>query len=73
MQLKIDLTEYRCPQLFVQFKFQLKHAEKKRQPVCFIYEKKQLIEDILAFLDNKQFVYTHYQDAKPFPFIEVNF
>lgn len=73
MQLKIDLTEYQCPQLFVQFKFQLKQAEKQQQSVCFIYDSKQLIDDILVFLENKQFRYDHHSNAKPSPFIEVTF
>lgn len=73
MQLKIDLTEYQCPQLFVQFKFQLKQAEKQKQSVCFIYDSKQLIDDILVFLENKQFRYDHHSNAKPSPFIEVTF
>ncbi len=72
MCLRIDLSTYQCPQLFVQFKLQLKQAEAKKRSVCFIYERKQLINDILAFLEAKKFSYTQHHDAKPYPYIEVN-
>ncbi|ALO42434.1 hypothetical protein PP2015_1934 [Pseudoalteromonas phenolica] len=72
MCLTIDLSTYQCPQLFVQFKFQLKQAQVKKQTVCFIYDNNQLINDILVFLETKKFSYAHHNDAKPYPFIEVN-
>ena len=72
MCLTIDLSPYQCPQLFVQFKLQLKQAQVKKQSVCFIYEQKQLINDILVFLEAKKFSYTQHHDAKPYPYIEVN-
>lgn len=73
MCLKIDLSNFQCPQLFVQFKFQLKQAKKQQQSVCFIYDSKQLIDDILVFLENKKFCYIHHHNAQPSPFIEVIF
>jgi len=73
MCLTIDLSTYQCPQLFVQFKVKLKQAQSKKQSVCFIYEQKQLINDILAFLEAKKFSYTQHYNAKPYPYIEVNF
>jgi hypothetical protein len=71
MCLKIDLSNFQCPQLFVQFKFHLKQAEKQQCTIHFIYRSNQLVGDVLLFLEKKHYQFTHHSDAKPSPFIEV--
>jgi TusA-related sulfurtransferase len=72
MQLKVDLRAYRCPQLFVQFRFNLKQAQQQCYSVRFIYEHNQRIDDILAYLNTKQYEFVHCHNTDSFSYIEVN-
>lgn len=63
--IEVDLSQFKCPQFFVQFRWQLKQAQQKNSAVCFTYNKNQDISDILAYLNNKQLQHKHIRAEKP--------
>ncbi|MCF2858274.1 hypothetical protein L1286_12375 [Pseudoalteromonas sp. SMS1] len=71
----VDLRGYVCPQLFVQFKWQLKNKCDHACVIRFGYGKEQDIDDILNYLtchkiqfsvisaENNQFIEVHSTDV----------
>lgn len=57
----MDLREYCCPQLFVQFKWALKQLE-EGQNLIFIFSKHQDVNDVLRYLERGLFHY-HITDS----------
>ena len=68
--LDIDLSQFQCPQLFVQFKWHLLQAKKNRVSVRFYYADEQDIRDVLQYLTVHDYCYCHHRHSQPF--IEVN-
>ncbi|WP_155946280.1 hypothetical protein [Pseudoalteromonas rubra] len=68
--IECDLRPFQCPQLFVQFKWQLKEAKIKAKAVRFFYTKEQDLRDVMRYLDNQDMVFQHNQQSEPF-FIQV--
>ncbi len=68
--IEYDLRPLRCPQLFVQFKWQLKQAKLKADAVRFFYTKEQDLRDVMRYLDSQDMVFQHNQQSEPF-FIQV--
>ncbi|MCG7563352.1 MULTISPECIES: hypothetical protein [Pseudoalteromonas] len=68
--IECDLRPFQCPQLFVQFKWQLKQAKTKAKAVRFFYTKEQDLRDVMRYLNNQDMVFQHNQQSEPF-FIQV--
>lgn len=52
-----DLTQFVCPQLFVQFKYILKR-HKTNEALVFLFSDNAQINDVLRYLENHQFQYS---------------
>ncbi|CAM4154870.1 hypothetical protein BIW53_12650 [Pseudoalteromonas byunsanensis] len=63
--IKVDLSTYQCPQLFVQFKWHLRQAQQSDSKVQFYYHQEQDISDIVRYLDQHQYLYKHCNGAQP--------
>ncbi|CAH9054683.1 hypothetical protein PSECIP111951_01088 [Pseudoalteromonas holothuriae] len=67
---KVDLSLFKCPQLFVQFKWHLRQAQQQTTKVQFYYLTEQDISDIVRYLEQHRFIFSHHQGIAPF--LEVN-
>ncbi|NOU50872.1 hypothetical protein HG263_10040 [Pseudoalteromonas sp. JBTF-M23] len=71
--LKMDLSLYQCPQFFVQFKWQLKQAQQQQaEKVQFYYLREQDIGDIVRYLEQHKFTYSHHQGTEPFLEVSID-
>lgn len=52
-----DLTQFVCPQLFVQFKYILKR-HKTNEALVFLFAENAQVSDVLRYLDNHQLEYS---------------
>nr|KJZ10742.1 hypothetical protein TW77_06805 [Pseudoalteromonas rubra] len=68
--IECDLRPFQCPQLFVQFKWQLKLAKTQAEAVRFFYTEEQDLRDVLRYLNDQDSVFEHNQQSEPF-FIQV--
>lgn len=68
--LDIDLSEFKCPQFFVQFKWHLLQADKAESTIRFHHLGEQDISDIVRYLT--QHNYHYYSQVTSQPFIEVS-
>ncbi|MDK1286025.1 sulfurtransferase TusA family protein [Pseudoalteromonas umbrosa] len=64
----IDLRHYRCPQFFVQFKWQLKNSPDKK--VLFVCTDEQDLSDIKRYLCNNSYHCTFFEEGN-LNYIEV--
>ncbi|OHU86593.1 hypothetical protein BET10_18875 [Pseudoalteromonas amylolytica] len=69
---KVDLSAYQCPQLFVQFKWHLRQAQQTDSIVQFYYHQEQDINDIVRYLKQHQYLYVHYNGAQPSIEVSIN-
>jgi TusA-related sulfurtransferase len=56
--LEQDLSAYRCPQQFIQFKLGLRKAASLQQSISFTINRQQSIDDIQRFLQKYCYCYT---------------
>jgi hypothetical protein len=56
--LEQDLSAYRCPQQFIQFKLGLRKAASLQQSILFSINSQQDIDDIQRFLQKYCYCYT---------------
>lgn len=55
--LERDLTKFKCPQQFVQFKLALKSAQSLKQCISFSINKGESVNDIERFLQKNAYRY----------------
>ncbi|MBQ4809993.1 hypothetical protein J8M20_01545 [Pseudoalteromonas luteoviolacea] len=67
----VDLRCYECPQLFVQFKWQLKTHKDHADVIRFSYDKQQDLSDVVRYLENSKMNFSVKSDGK-INFIEVH-
>lgn len=56
--LEHDLSAYRCPQQFIQFKLGLRKAASLQQSITFTINRQQGMDDIQRFLQKYCYCYT---------------
>jgi hypothetical protein len=64
-KIEVNLSLYQCPQLFVQFKWQLKKAEQANSNIHFFYLKEQDIGDIVRYLSQHSYSFKKHDGAEP--------
>ncbi|BBN81179.1 hypothetical protein PA25_11640 [Pseudoalteromonas sp. A25] len=73
LAVKVDLSSYQCPQLFVQFKWQLKQAQQRKVKKLHLYYLcEQDISDIVRYLEQHKFTYSRQQGSAPFLEVSID-
>ncbi|WP_155730594.1 hypothetical protein [Pseudoalteromonas luteoviolacea] len=67
----VDLRRYECPQLFVQFKWQLRTNRDHVGVIRFSYSKEQDISDVIRYLESQKMSFSVTTDSN-INFIEVH-
>lgn len=58
----VDLSGYKCPQLFVLFKVSLKKWANGSSPLVFVFESDAFLDDVITYLTNSLIDFTIEQD-----------